>query len=165
MIVQTVLTNPGDSVYRFVDAVSHCLNFACRPKDSNLRSTFCFIVSRLLRVAINGAFPVATVNEHVVNKSEVPASRPPSSLLRTNLSLSSASNETRPFPIHIPSLAFPSALLNQHAPASDFSAFSLEQQPLDPPLRTGMFHVISGWRLIGFSDKGMRTKMILSRAF
>jgi hypothetical protein len=56
-------------------------------------------------------------------------------------------------------------LLNQNAPASDFSAFSLEQQPLDPPLRVGMFHVISGWRLIGFRDKGMRTKMILSRAF
>jgi hypothetical protein len=56
-------------------------------------------------------------------------------------------------------------LLNHQTPASDFSAFSLEQQPLSPPLRAGMFHVISGWRLIGFSDKGMRTKMILSRAF
>lgn len=52
-------------------------------------------------------------------------------------------------------------LLNQNAPASDLSAFPLKQQPLDPPLRAGMLHIISGWRFIGFRDKGMRTKMIL----
>jgi hypothetical protein len=50
-----------------------------------------------------------------------------------------------PTPILFPTSLF--TLLNQHAPASDFPAFPLEQQPFDRPLRIDMFRVISGQRL------------------
>ena len=117
------------------DTVSVRDRSACRRKGSNLCTTFCCMPLRLFLVSC--CYRKQT-GRYMISR------RLDSTMFLIPLIRSEQSCPT-PTPIHFLTSLF--TLVDQYAPALDLPAFLLEQQFLDRPLRSGMYHVISGRRL------------------